>query len=63
MQAHRAVMHFEAEAAKAQEALRQADAALMAVQAEAAPARAPPAADLSEAGVAAAFDTLAAATS
>ncbi|CAK0871936.1 unnamed protein product, partial [Prorocentrum cordatum] len=62
-EARRAVVHFEAEAAKAQEALRLADAALLAVQAEATPARAPPPAQLTEAGVDAAFATLAAATS
>ncbi|CAK0798399.1 unnamed protein product, partial [Prorocentrum cordatum] len=61
-EARRAVQHFECEAAQAQQALRQADAALAAAQAEAAPVAAPPAAaPLTEAGVAAAFDTLAAA--
>lgn len=62
-EARRAVQHFESEAAQAQQALQQAKEALAAVQAEATPAPAAPApGPLSEAGVAAAFDTLAAAT-
>jgi len=63
-EARRAVQHFEAEAAAAQLALLKANAALASVQKETAPARSPPAAaEITEVGIEAAFNTLAAATS